>query len=164
MEFRSEIIVSADDITAYLNIIRLIEPQSILDVGMFLKRIGAVSRRNRNVEIASTARLDGVDFMDNLKLPVMNVIYDNVFPLQQFINSVRAGEQLTTHYELAILLYPDCRLSCEEERELWRYLSDKCDFIFTNILPKEERTERIVVPDNLRDAKQFAGRYALYEM
>ena len=56
------ILKNENDIYIYFETIAQLEPKTILDVGMFLKRIGSVSRKAMDGGVPEDVRLDGVDF------------------------------------------------------------------------------------------------------
>ena len=50
-----------------------------MDVGSFLKRIGALSRSVGDIELPEGLVLDAVDFGDAPKLPIYDTVYDGIF-------------------------------------------------------------------------------------
>lgn len=93
------IITSENSIYAYFEVISQIEPQNVLDVGMFLKRIGNLSRCAMSQTISDNLQLDGVDFFEECNLPVWKMIYDQVISQEDFMKSPSLEK-----YDLAILL------------------------------------------------------------
>ncbi len=72
-------ITDKTDIFVYFEIIRQTGAKSVLDVGAFLKRIGAVSRCVGDIELPEELTLDAVDIIDAPKLPVYKTIYDDIY-------------------------------------------------------------------------------------
>lgn len=72
------IIKSENSIYIFYEIIRQLEPNSILDMGMFLKRVGSVSTKIMGREIPEQIVLDGVDFFPEISFPVWDTIYHQV--------------------------------------------------------------------------------------
>ena len=95
MKLFSQVITDENDIYIYFELIRILQPASILDVGMALKRMGAISRQAMHCEIPRDALLDGIDWQPEIDFPVYHKVYSNIYTMDQF------PEQ---KYDLAILL------------------------------------------------------------
>lgn len=160
MAWKDNVLVEIDDISVYYNVINMISPETILDIGMFLKRIGAVSRRNLNVGIENNVILDGVDYMLDLYIPVMTKIYDNVFLVPEF-TSLMLREKLRK-YDLVVLLNPESGMAADLERSIWNNISQKAKYILTNLQPEEERNKRILLPSNTKDVLLLDDKYGLF--
>lgn len=96
-------ITNSNDIYVFFEVISEAQAETILDVGMFLKRIGAVSRQAKSGEIDSEYLLDALDSKDAPNIPVFNNIYNNTyysFPEKE--------------YKLGIMLYPEGVFSEED--------------------------------------------------
>lgn len=91
----SYIITDTNDSFLYFQAIDLAKPESVIDFGMFLERVGAVSRNVKDKSISETLRLDGHTTSKLPKLPVYSIIYNNIYE-----------EIPKENYELAIFLYP----------------------------------------------------------
>ncbi len=93
------ILRSENSIYLFYEVIEQIEPETILDVGMFLKRTGAVSRKIMSREVPECAELTGIDFFPEINFPVWHMIYDCI---------VDAGQYFKTEddktYDLTVLL------------------------------------------------------------
>ena len=72
------ILKNENDIYIYFETIEQLEPGNILDVGMFLKRIGSVSRKVMSREIPAYIQLDGVDFFPETSFQIWEKIYDSI--------------------------------------------------------------------------------------
>lgn len=64
------IIRNENDIYIYFEVITQLEPRKILDIGMFLKRIGSVARKVMDEELSEELVLDGVDLFPEIDFPV----------------------------------------------------------------------------------------------
>lgn len=93
------ILTDENDIYIFFEVIKQLEPQKILDIGMFLKRTGSISRRAMNCEVPEEVRLDGIDFFSEMNFPVWKNVYNQIMSPEQFLekNTVR-------EYDLIILL------------------------------------------------------------
>lgn len=76
-------ITNKNEMFVFFQMIEQIEPESVLDVGMFLKRIGAISRNVLDSSIDENIRLDAVDIDDGVKLAVYDTVYTNIVTLQK---------------------------------------------------------------------------------
>ena len=93
------ILKNENDIYLYFETIEQLEPKHILDVGMFLKRIGSVSRKAMDREVLPDIRLDGIDFFPEKKFAVWESIYDSITDAMAFLESRRQEK-----YDLAFFL------------------------------------------------------------
>lgn len=93
------IIKNENDIYIYFETIEQLEPQSVLDAGMFLKRIGSVSRKVMDREISEKIRLDGIDFFPEKTFAVWDHVYDSVSDTRSFLENKRPKQ-----YDLAVFL------------------------------------------------------------
>lgn len=95
------ILTSKNDIYVYFEVIRQLEPSKILDIGMFLKRIGSVSRQvMEECAVSEEVILDGVDFWSEVDFPVWRTIYNHILDKECCLESV-LGER---RYDLVIML------------------------------------------------------------
>lgn len=78
-------IINQNDMYLYFEIINQIEPDSIIDIGMFLKRIGAISRQVNGFFVPDNVVLDGIDIMPHLSVKVYEKIYDNIASIADLI-------------------------------------------------------------------------------
>lgn len=86
MDLFRQVITDADEIFTYFEVIRQLSPARILDVGMMLKRMGAVSRQAMHCTVPASARLDGVDFYPEVELPIYQTIYNHIYIAAQLPN------------------------------------------------------------------------------
>lgn len=127
------IIRKQNDIFTYFETIQLLEPKSILDAGMFLKRVGSVSRQMMNREVPKEVCLDGIDFFPEISFAVWDKIYDEIFIWQKFLKEYREK-----HYELGIALGWGALKERLDTEELLRKISSCCDYLLLDGLAKEE--------------------------
>ncbi len=90
-------ITDQNDFFFYFEIIRQIRPESVLDIGMFLKRIGAVSRNVKNMSFPDSVLLTGVDTDLTDNLGIYETIYDSIITVDEFLST-------SAHYTLAIYI------------------------------------------------------------
>lgn len=93
------ILKNENDIYIYFETIEQLEPQNILDAGMFLKRIGSVSRKAMDREVLAEIRLDGIDFFPERAFAVWDAVYDSILDAPMFLENKRR-----TKYDLAVFL------------------------------------------------------------
>lgn len=102
------ILKNENDLYIYFETIEQLEPQKILDIGMFLKRIGSVSRKVMNREVPQAISLDGVDFFPGTDFLAWKNIYDHRMDADCFFNQVMeyAGRKqgVSKEYDLAVML------------------------------------------------------------
>ena len=90
------ILNNQNDMYLYFQMINELQPDSVLDAGMFLKRAGSVSRQMMGCGISEDVRLDGIDFFPELQLPVWKTIYNKIY------QGERLSEiQVVSNYDLA---------------------------------------------------------------
>lgn len=93
------ILKNENDIYIFFETIGQLEPRSVLDIGMFLKRIGSVSRKVMNREAPKELQLDGVDAFPEIQFPVWDRIYDHRFDWESFCQGRVSGT-----YDLSVVL------------------------------------------------------------
>lgn len=99
------ILKNENDIYMYFETIGQLEPQRVLDIGMFLKRIGSVSRKVMDRELPAEVCLDGIDLFPQLQFPVWDTVYDVRVSLNRFF-----AEPKENRYDLAVFLGMDAVL------------------------------------------------------
>jgi hypothetical protein len=70
-----------------MEMLRQFEPDTVLDVGMFLKRTGAIARSIGDLEFSDNIVLDGVDFAPQIEAKVYGRVYDGIETWQDFRES-----------------------------------------------------------------------------
>ena len=68
-----------DNTFFYFEIIKQTNAKRILDIGMFLKRIGALTRQVGELTIQPDIILDALDIPDAPDLPIYTTIYNNIY-------------------------------------------------------------------------------------
>lgn len=121
------ILTSETDIYAFFEIIDRAEVNSILDVGMFLKRIGSVSRQVKDKEIPSDKKLIGVDFFPEAVCPVWNTIYDAIYRPDEIFMTENYQK-----YELATVIQLEECIGKTEVFPMWEWLSAHVSYIITD--------------------------------
>ena len=121
------ILTNETDIYTFFEIIDKSEAGSILDVGMFLKRIGSVSRQVKEKEIPRDRILTGVDYFEEIQCPVWNNIYDKIYtPEEIFIT------ENNQRYELATVLQLHECIEEEKYFEMWKWLCGHVSYVLTD--------------------------------
>jgi hypothetical protein len=123
------------DISFLLQSVEQISPQSILDIGMFLKRIGCISRHVLDGELASTCILDGTDCMPDIQVPIYHTIYDHILPLEDFLTHTTSLEyqpfQLN-NYDLIAVMQPANIIPPQALAPMWEWISLHSHYAITN--------------------------------
>lgn len=78
------IIKNENSIYIFFQMIEQIKPQSVLDMGMFLKRVGSVSRKIMGCEVPASIQLDGVDFFPEVSFPIWKTIYHHTMTAERY--------------------------------------------------------------------------------
>ena len=117
-------ITSKEQMSFYFLTLNEIEPASVLDMGMFLKRIGAVSRSALDEKISEDILLDGVDFRGTPELPIYHPIYNHIFSSDQIDQQ---------KYDVAVLLQPEDIFSRQEIRRLLRWCPKSVSLLLTDL-------------------------------
>lgn len=121
------ILTNQNDIYIFFEVIRQIEPKSILDIGMFLKRAGSVSRKAMDGEVAEDIRLDGIDFFREIDFPVWKNIYNRIIDYQVFL-----AEDEKQTYDLVILLGADALRQIISLKEIARKATELSRYVLTD--------------------------------
>lgn len=102
---------------AFCEIIEQLEPERIIDVGMFFKSVGVVSRTILDGHISEDYYIAGVDTNSQTGLNVYKVIYDNIVELNKIDDYLKDCKK----FKLAVFLsdiIPE-----ENKRELFDKIS-----------------------------------------
>ncbi len=101
----------------FCEVMEQLEPQRMLDIGMFYKAIGGVSRSILDREVPPECNITGVDFCDTKGLCVYKKIYDEIVDENTFL-SIDSSKQESFNnfkkFDLAVILsdaVPDDRKS-----------------------------------------------------
>ena len=76
---RDYFICKKDELRPYFDYILESEPGSVLDVGMLLKRSGAIGRMVCGSQLPEDLVLDGLDIPGSSFLPVYDTVYDHIY-------------------------------------------------------------------------------------
>lgn len=136
-------IKNKNDIFAYFEIIQELEPKTILDAGMFLKRIGSVTRQIMNQEVPQEICLNGIDFFPEISFAVWDNIYDRIYTWQDFLDECKGNQ-----YELGIILGSDALLERIDIAELFQVMGDCCGYFLLDYLAVK----------NIKDIESFRVR------
>ena len=82
----SSIITDKDLSYFYFEMIKSSGAQTVLDVGMFLKKMGTVSRQALGSGIGMNVKLYGIDTIPEIRLAVYDKIYDEIITEKDFID------------------------------------------------------------------------------
>lgn len=137
-------ITDEDEIYYYFEMIKNIAPGSVLDVGMFLKRIGAVSRQARSCEIPCGVVLYGIDFFWERELVVYQKVYDRIITKRQFFEE----EQLqwdSLCFDVAVMLETENYLKEQESQRLWSYVIKNAKSIMSDVAAAKKQVERGII-------------------
>lgn len=113
-------LTNENDIYLYFEIMRQLQPTSVLDVGMFLSRIGAVSRQAMGCEVPQTITLEGVCTRESEELSVYKTVYDQIYLSWENLY------QKDTVYDMGVALRVDTEDCGVQE---WEYLFSHCGVI-----------------------------------
>ncbi len=83
----------------YFETMAQLESKSVLDIGMFLKRIGSISRNVKGCEVPEETRLVGIDFWQETDFPVWRNVYNSIDNVETFLTY-----PVEKKYDLAIWL------------------------------------------------------------
>lgn len=93
------IIKNENSIYIFFQIIACLNPRLVLDMGMFLKRVGSVSRKIMGSEVPAAVQLDGVDFFPEVSFPIWNTLYNQTMTAERYFEMKN-----DKRYDLIILL------------------------------------------------------------
>lgn len=98
----------------YVETINQLEAEEILDVGMFYKAIGAVSRAVLNAEVPQMCRITGVTTDDTEGLGIYEKIYDEIITYDDFKSKLSGSNK---KYDLIVLLGAQKKFLLKNESE-----------------------------------------------
>lgn len=137
-------IVEENEVYFYFEMLNNIGGKRILDAGMFLKRIGAVSRQAMDCEIPESVQLYGIDLFPETGMAVYRNIYDEILTGEQFFGQPRMAWK-HHHFDTAVLLETEACLSEEESGILWNYVLQNAESVMADTMAaqKQMRCKRI---------------------
>jgi hypothetical protein len=115
-------ITNQNDIFFFFEMIKKIEPDSILDVGLFLQRIGAISHHVLDMSIPEGVVCDGIRLGDQVIFPVTQTLYRSFYDLCEPDAS----------YDLVSLMGATDFLSRSQEETLWQWLKTHARCVITD--------------------------------
>ena len=116
-------ITSSDILYIYCEIMEQLEPKKVLDIGMFYKAIGCVSRRILNKEVPECCFIEGVCIDKAETLGVYETIYDKIIDEKDF------DELNENDFDLAVMLSDE--LSKADRVRFIRRVSESCSYLLT---------------------------------
>lgn len=127
MEISNMIINNFNDIYVYFQVIRQYKPTSMLDIGMFLKRIGSVSRRTMNFEGLDGVKLEGIDIFPEYTLGVYSNVYDKIYKLDEI--DLLPDDEL---YDIISIFRIDEFITKQQEKVLFNYAMENATYILSD--------------------------------
>lgn len=91
-------ITNKDTMYTFCEIIKQLEPDKLLDIGLFYKAIGSVARNILDIDIPESCYITGVTSEDISKVFIYRTIYNKIIDNNKFI------EGGCKEYKLAIML------------------------------------------------------------
>ena len=106
----------------YCNVLEQIEPEKVLDIGLFHRQIGGVSRTILNSEVPKKCFITGIDLENSKNYGVYNTIYDEI------VKSEEIAGLSDAEYDLAVFL--DKKIKGLERKNLFDFVKSNCKCIF----------------------------------
>lgn len=120
-----------NDLYIYFEVIRQLQANPVLDLGMTLKRAGAVSRQIADSSIDSNTTLIGVDFAPAQSFPVYEMLYDRILTIEKLLSD----PEDFPHFSLAVSLFlPE--VSAYKEK-LLPFLKAHCGYVLTDFQSRD---------------------------
>lgn len=120
------LLINQNDIYLYFETIRQLQAKSVLDIGLTLKRCGAISRQVADSAIDPAVHLCGIDLDPETTTPVYQCLYQELLSPEEFIQKGTAQD----HYDLAVLLnLPEEILA---DQKLLRCIHDHASFLLSD--------------------------------
>ena len=127
----SSIITDKDLSYFYFEMIKSSGAQTVLDVGMFLKKMGTVSRQALGSGIGMNVKLYGIDTIPGIRLAVYDKIYDEIITEKKFIDyGIVDDNGKEKQFDVASLLSLD-EISIECKNKVWMYVLKNAKAIMT---------------------------------
>lgn len=134
-------ITDADMIFFYLSMLDYLKPRRVLDIGMFLKRAGFISRQAMAQEISEEIVLYGIDVFLEYPLEIYETIYHSVTDRETFFREIETDIFVPEkRFDAAVLLGMDGILSEEEEGRLFPRLLR----LSRGVMAEVETAERLI--------------------
>lgn len=114
-------------LNCYIEIIRQICPESILDIGMLMKRYGMLCRQVGEYEIDSKANITGIDYLADYKVGVFDHIYNQIITQKELLNG-----SYKQNPDLVFFLDPSLFFLIEEQKIIWQWVINHARYVVTN--------------------------------
>ena len=121
--------ITETTIQAFFYAIEQKAPTSILDIGMFLRKIGSISREFGDYAIDDGIRLCAVDFGEEPLFPIYQSLYDAILQWPALLSEKEGNE--SEHYELALLIGEEKRGTVLSDERLLKWLKGRVEYLFT---------------------------------
>lgn len=118
-------ITGQNDIFLYYEVMDQIKPESVLDIGMLLKRVGAISRQIKGREIERGIVLDGVDFRQEIHAGVYEMVYDHIYGLDNWMTD--------RQYELCFMFCAEGYISLKKQEDMALWLRKHTRYLVTDM-------------------------------
>lgn len=125
------IIRNEEDTFVFFEVLKQINPTRILDIGMLLKRIGAVARGVRGEEVSSAIVLDGIDFVPEYKFPLYEHIYNEIIEFESIVDE---NQRITLErfYDIVFLFRTEYIMTENQESLVWEWLKNHTKYVVTD--------------------------------
>lgn len=97
------IIDSPDDMFVFFEVIKQAQCQSVLDIGMFLQRIGCVARQAMHCRVPEKVHLTGVS-VDEKIFPITKYIYNDYIPID-YIDDMAMLLEIEENFSYDLIMY-----------------------------------------------------------
>lgn len=131
------ILKNENAIYMYYEVMEQLEPKSVLDMGMFLKRVGSVSRKIMNREIDKDIWLEGVDFFPEISFPVWENVYDSMTDAETYFSK---GDH--NRYDLTIVFGKSAFAEKIPFENIVEQVSQTTKYVLVDELAQEWRTQK----------------------
>lgn len=128
------ILKDCNDLFTYYEVINQMEAKCILDVGMFLKRVGSLTRNTVGECLPENAFLFGVDFAPEKEFPVWKHIYNRIQKISDFLE-----EPSDMIYEIGVFLGMKGLLQENVLKELINKVRDSVEYVLIDDTVEEWR-------------------------
>ncbi len=123
--------IERDLIEAYYYAIEQKEPTSVMDVGLFMQKIGMISRDFADYFIPDNVPLYGLDFEGKEYFPLYEKFYDKIFDFNE-------PDKVDITPELALFVNIKEFRGKYEPSRLYGWLKEHCDYLFTEYISEEQ--------------------------
>jgi hypothetical protein len=120
-------------------------PTSVLDIGMFLMRMGAISRGLGDIQLSNKIVMDAVDYLDK-RFPIYNSVYNKIY----------TDTLPDNMYDMIIAFCVSGIIDEGNIEELWNYATNHSRVFLTDY--SEEATRHFYSYDNNTQIINVSGR------